>query len=252
MAVMSTVITSCSPGNDKVGETFCAPSVTVENGVFTPEVLWSFGYVGAPSVSPDGQTLLFSISFADVKENTQSSEVYSMPIGGGSITQITDGHGKSSSDPVYLSDGRIAFLREDEAGVPQVFITESDGRNAHALVSDADNAKYGVDAFLFSPDSKRIALIRSIKIDKDIHDLYPDLPKANARIETDLMYRHWNQWSDGAYSHVCIANLVGDKLTDEVDIMGGERFHSPLRPHGGIEQVAWSPDASKIAYTSKN
>lgn len=251
MAVMSTVITSCSPSNDKVGETFCAPSVTVDNGVFSPEVLWSFGYVGAPSVSPDGKTLLFSISFADIKENTQSSEVYSMPIGGGSITQITDGHGKSSSDPVYLSDGRIAFLREDEAGVPQVFIAEKDGGNAHAVLSDADNAKYGVDAFLFSPDSKRIALIRSIKIDKDIHDLYPDLPKANARIETDLMYRHWNQWSDGAYSHVCIANLVGDKLTDEVDIMDGERFHSPLRPHGGIEQVAWSPDASKIAYTSK-
>ncbi len=33
--------------------------------------------------------------------------------------------------------------------------------------------------------------------------------------------------------------------------MDGERFHSPLRPHGGIEQIAWSPDASKIAYTSK-
>ena len=35
------------------------------------------------------------------------------------------------------------------------------------------------------------------------------------------------------------------------DLMAGERFETPLKPFGGAEQIAWSPDASEIAYTSK-
>ena len=248
---MTTVMSSCSSSSDKVGEAFVEPSIATPGSRLTPEILWSFGSVGAPAVSPDGSSAVFPIAYADIKQDNQTSELYSMPAAGGSLIRISDGNGKSSSEPAYLPDGRIAFLREDANGVQQLFIADADGKNAKVVLSDSNNASAGVDAFLVSPDGKHVALVRSIKLDQDIHDLYPDLPKANARIETDLMYRHWNQWADGAYSHICIADFDGTKLANEKDIMEGERFHSPLRPHGGIEQVAWSADASKIAYTSK-
>lgn len=247
MLLMATVMSSCSNKNSKVGESFVEPDIDVSDGRLTPEIIWSFGAVGAPSVSPDGASAIFSISYADIKENRQTTEIYSVPTSGGTPVRVTDGGGKSSSDASFLPDGRIAFLRNDESGVTQLYIAEHDGKNARQIESGAN----GVEAFLFAPDGKHIALVRNVKIDKDIHDLYPDLPKATARIETDLMYRHWNQWADGTYSHIFIAELDGERLVNEIDIMEGERFHCPLRPHGGIEQVAWSPSSSKLAYTSK-
>ena len=35
------------------------------------------------------------------------------------------------------------------------------------------------------------------------------------------------------------------------DIMEGEPFEAPMKPFGGIEQLAWSNDSKQIAYTSR-
>lgn len=247
----ATVSSSCSTSHGRVGEAFSEPEVTVSGGKLTPEVLWSLGAVGAPAVSPDGARALFSISYADIKEDRQISEIYGVPTGGGRMVRMTDGEGLSSSDAAFLPDGGMAFIRNDANGVRQLFVADADGENVRMILSQSPNAAAGIDAFLFAPDGRHVALVRSVKVDKDVHDMYPDLPKANARIETDLMYRHWNLWADGTYSHICLAEFDGSALINEVDIMDGERFHCPLRPHGGIEQVAWAADASKIAYTSK-
>ena len=65
------------------------------------------------------------------------------------------------------------------------------------------------------------------------------------------MYRHWDEWADGSFAHIIFGNVGNNGITDETDIMEGERHHSPLRPFGGIEQIAWSADSRKLAYTCK-
>ena len=35
------------------------------------------------------------------------------------------------------------------------------------------------------------------------------------------------------------------------DIMEGEKYDSPMKPFGGTEQIAWSPDGKTLAYTCK-
>ncbi len=90
-----------------------------------------------------------------------------------------------------------------------------------------------------------------MKLDQTVNDLHPDLPKAEARIETDLMYRHWDQWHDYAYSHIFIADYDGKSISNSIDIMEYERYDSPMNPFGGMEQINWSPDSKNIAYTCK-
>jgi hypothetical protein len=76
----------------------------------------------------------------------------------------------------------------------------------------------GITGFQYSPDMSKIFYIQSVKLDKTVHDLFPDLPKANARIENDLMYRHWDSWHDYTYNHVFIADYSKAKHS-------GERHH---------------------------
>ncbi|MEO1589432.1 MAG: peptidase S9, partial [Bacteroidota bacterium] len=57
----------------------------------------------------------------------------------------------------------------------------------------------GINGFSYAPTADRILFIKDVKLDGTANDMYPDLPKADARIIDDLMYRHWNQWHDYSY-----------------------------------------------------
>ena len=65
------------------------------------------------------------------------------------------------------------------------------------------------------------------------------------------MYRHWNSWSDYSYSHIFVASFNGNSVSDEKDIMEGQKFESPNSPYFDEGEISWSPDGKFIAYTSK-
>lgn len=99
-----------------------------------------------------------------------------------------------------------------------------------------------------------IAYGQDVKLDKTVKDLYPDLDKLNddVRIIDGLMYRHWNAWSDGTYSHIFIAPYQEQNLINSgKDIMEGEKYHSPLHPFGGEEQISFTPTGANLLFTCK-
>ena len=76
------------------------------------------------------------------------------------------------------------------------------------------------------------------------------MDKATGIIVTDLMYKHWDEWVTTA-PHPFVADFDGKAISNPVDIMEGEPFESPMKPFGGIEQLAWNTTSDKIAYTSR-
>ena len=109
----------------------------------------------------------------------------------------------------------------------------------------------GISGFNYAPDQSRIFYIKAVKMDQSVQDLFPDLPKANARLENDLMYRHWDSWHDYTYNHIFVANYGKGKITSGLDILEGQKYDSPDKPFDGSEQVAWSPDSKSIVYSCK-
>ena len=81
-------------------------------------------------------------------------------------------------------------------------------------------------------------------------DKYPDLDKATGMVIDDLMYKHWDEWVQ-TVPHPFVADFDGNKVGTATDIMEGEPHESPMKPFGGIEQLAWSNDSKQIAYTCR-
>ncbi len=223
-----------------------ADTIQLSSEIMTPEVLWSFGRVGSVQLSPDQRTIAFGVSFYDVDKNSGNSEIFTMPVKGGEATNITNTKTGEYSHQ-WRPDGKKIGYLSTESGSLQLWEMNPDGSKRKQISS----VEGGVTGFKYSPDQQKVLFTKDVKLDQTVNELHPDLPKADARIETDLMYRHWDKWHDYTYSHIFIADYDGNSIKNETDIMEGERYDSPMEPFGGMEQINWSPDSKKVAYTCK-
>ena len=214
--------------------------------LLTPEILWSFGRISDVSVSPDNKTVLYGNKYFDIKQNKGQNDIYTIPIDGGKSIRLTNSPDAKFSVQ-WRPDGKKIGFVSSKSGATQLWEMNPDGTD----IKQISNVDGGINDFKYSPDNTKILFIKDVKIDKDVHDVYPDLPKANARIETDLMYRHWDTWADGTYSHLFFANYKDGFVSNPTDIMLNERFDTPDKPFGGMEEINWSPDSKSIAYTCK-
>ncbi|MFN8255072.1 MAG: S9 family peptidase [Bacteroidales bacterium] len=217
----------------------------LQSDLITPEVLWSFGRISGLAVSPDSEKVLYGVSYYSIPENKGNRELFTMNSDGSNPVQITKTPG-GEYEEAWLPDGsKITYLSR-KSGSMQLWAMNPDGSNP-TQISDIEG---GINAYKISPDQKKMVYLKEVKLDSTVNEIYPDLDKANARIVTDLMYKHWDSWVD-TYSHVFVADFDGQHLTNDVDIIGDGKYDAPLKPFGGIEQVNWSPDSKKIVYTSK-
>lgn len=103
-----------------------------------------------------------------------------------------------------------------------------------------------------SKDKKSIAYSQEVKLQKIYgEDRYTELKKSNVLVYDDLCQRHWDTWEDGNYSHLFVAKNNNGKAEKPVDLMNGELFDCPQKPHGGTEDFCFSPDSKSLLYVCK-
>lgn len=234
---------ACDNKNETpASKSYKTPEIKLTSDVMTPDVLWSFGRVSTPAISPDGTKAVYSITYFNKEEDRSYTDLYIMNLSDGNAVQITDTD-YNESDPTWRPDGqKIAYLAKG-----QVWEINPDGSDNRQIT----DIKGGINGYLYAPDMSKIAYFRDVKLEPAVEDIYPDLPKAKARIINDQFYRHWNDWVEG-YSHIFIADYTPARIiTDGKDIMEGEKWESPVRPWGGVEQLAWTKDGKKMIYTSR-
>lgn len=245
--LMAITVMSVSCDNNKASTSLIGKQhPEIKDGRMTPEVLWSFGRLGGLKISPDGKKALYTVSYYSVAENKSNTEIFVMKIDGSEKKQVTQTSERESS-PVWMSDSQhIAFLCPDKKGISQLWIMKADGTGRKQI----SRHETGINGFVFSPDKKKLLYFTDVKFGKTTADIYPDLSKSSGIIVDDLMYKHWDEWKT-TVPHPFIADFNGKKLSGDKDIMKGEPFESPMKPFGGIEQFAWSPDSKIIAYTCR-
>lgn len=241
-------LTACSDksggGDAKVIE---KPEIKIENGMLTPEVLEAFGRVAEATPSPDGTRIIFTLTYEDIEENKGNSEVYIMDADGKNMQRLTK-TASSESNLQWIEEGKkIAFLRhDDKSDATQIFTMNADG-SQQKRISDVKN---GIECFKISPDGKHVVYASAIDdYNKNDSTLFKDLPKTTGRVIDDLGYKHWDEWVT-KIPHPFVAELDGE-LKNAKDIMAGEPFECPVRPFGGAESFAWSPDGKQLVYVSR-
>ena len=207
-----------------------------------PETLWEFGRVSDARVSPDGTLVLYGVTNFNVQENRGTRDLFVLPVAGGQPRNLSNST-TSESNGVWRPDGKkIGFLRGG-----QVWEMDPDGSNQVKITEISG----GVTGFDYAPDMKHIHFTKKVRVMPTVNDVHADLPMANAMIYDDLMYRHWDQWKDGTFSHVFVAPYLDGSIGRHINIMEGEPYDSPVPPFGGGSEITWSPDGRFLVYTSK-
>ena len=236
------ILPACNNSQKKEEEPVIEKStVKAENGRLTPEILHLFGQLSDISVSPDGKTVLYGVSYGDIALNKRNRELFTVNVDGSGKKQITHSP-KSESGAQWIKNGtKIAFIYEG-----QIWEMNPDGTNRTPI----SNYEKRIEGFKFSPDEKKILFISQVKTFEKSSEIYPDLDKATGRIYNDIMYKHWDEWVETT-PHPFVADFDGQAFSNIIDIMEGEPYEAPLKPFGGIDDLDWSPDGKLIAYTSK-
>ncbi|MBQ8737470.1 MAG: PD40 domain-containing protein, partial [Bacteroidaceae bacterium] len=219
----------------------------IKERTFTPEALWAMGRIGGYEISPDAQTVAYNVSYYSVEENKSHTVIYTINTDGSNEKLLTSAK-SSELAPKFIAGGKkIAYLAAGNNGTMQIWTMNPDGSDRKQI----SNLAKDVDDFMFSPDEKQILVIHTVKFGERVSDKHKDLQKTTGRLLNDAMYRHWDEWVE-SIPQPFIYQFNGTELsTDPVRILGDEPYECPMKPFGGIEQLAWSPDSKSIAYTCR-
>ena len=242
LSLAAAAIMGCAGANAQtmIGKTTDLTGLTT-NDRMTPETLWAMGRIGGATASPDGKTVAYQVGYYSVKQNKSHQMLYTQTADGKQQTVLTTS-AKSETDPAWIEGGkRIAFLTDG-----QLWSMAPDGTDRRQLTkSDID-----IEGFKFSPDGKKVILIKSLPYHESIKKNPEDLPLATGRLVTDLNYRHWDHYVE-SIPHPFVANVTEQGVDEGADMLKDEPYECPMAPFGGVEQLNWSPDSKFVAYTCR-
>ena len=245
MASLAVLCASCQSNQDTPSQPpINKPEIQIQDGKLTAEALWAMGRIGSVTINEATGNIAYTVSYYSVSENRSTTWIRIMDNSGQEIIDEFVGSEPAWLDQtdalVYLKGGKM-LVRQDKQDI---------------VLSGTD---LSIEGFLISPTKENIVLITQVKTVESTADKYPDLALASGRIVDDLMYKHWDEWTETApqpfvhnmnidYKH---GKIISISVSHPINILEGTPYESPMKPFGGVEQLAWSPDGKTLAYTCR-
>jgi TolB protein len=191
-----------------------------------------------PSLSPDGQQVLYSQYLVD-----NNYEIYRMDIEDGSVDKLTNLYGVDNAPEISPNGQRLVFMHNSPTkNTYQIVLADQNGGNAGNIP--------GINGWdpTWSPDGKQILFASDKNGTIQLYTVRTDGSKLT-RITNLPSIRGRSDWSsDGKY----IVTYSGEAWHRELYIMNadGTNVHQ-LTPSGGNSQgPSFSPDGKWVAFTA--
>ncbi|MEY4282079.1 MAG: hypothetical protein RLZ39_1491 [Bacteroidota bacterium] len=214
------------------------PLASIEDKhLLTPERLWGLKRVAAVGLNAKTAKVYYDVRSIDIKTEKGTTQHF--------VVDATTGMSSSINVPTDFEI--IACNEKATYAIAKGSLYKKTANNTWRVIhTGLDQAT----AIKVSDDGQWVAYAQEVVLAPTLaKDIYKDLNKANAYVFHDLNYRHWDTWEDGAYSHIFIAPM--GKPSAAIDIMKGEAFDCPQKPHGGAEDFVWHPNSKELVYVCK-
>jgi dipeptidyl aminopeptidase/acylaminoacyl peptidase len=214
--------------------------------VVTAEDMWRTPRVGAPVPAPNGHAFAVTVTRYDLDTNEAKSRVWLCAADGSDARALTS-EDASSNEPAFAPDGaKLAFVRKDARGKPQIHVMPMDGGEAEKLTDlplGAFDPKWLPDGSgivfaarvlrgFWTPEATAAELERR---DKD---------PVKAHVTEDRVYRYWDTWlTTGEVPHLFVLDLATRALRDLTP--RSDAWFDWMDPSG---QYDVSPDGKEVAY----
>ena len=214
---------------------------------FDTNALMELKRISDPQLSPDGRWVTFTVQTVDVTANTKATQIWIVPLEGGTPRQITR-EGQANQRARWSPDSkRIAYI-SDRGGTQQIWTMDTDGGDSKQVTNLSTEA----DGVRYSPDGKTLVFNSEVYpecgADEACNKQTLDAEKASkvkARIYTELLYRRWSSWQGKRRSHLLVVPVDGGAVKD---LTPGPRGVPPFSL-GGPDDYDISPDGQEVIYS---
>ncbi|MBI5730554.1 MAG: S9 family peptidase [Ignavibacteriales bacterium] len=220
-----------------------ALTISAQKRAMTVEDMWNMKRITSFDLSPDGKSIVFAATSYDMDKNKGNSDIWMISSEGKYMHAIKNSEDGESA-PKFTTDGnKIAYEFKNN-----IWLCDLDGTNNSQLT----DLYTGVSRLVWSKDGKFALFVSSVYPDcttqlcNEKKDKEAEESKVKAKIFTELMYRHWNEWRGDKRSHLFLLNV---STKEYVDLTLNSKFDVPPIALGGDVDYALSPDGNEVAFT---
>ncbi|HEU0307520.1 MAG TPA: S9 family peptidase [Lysobacter sp.] len=214
--------------------------------------------VSAPTLSPNGRTLVFAKRVVDFAANKSSTSLWIEDLFArdAALPKRLTPAGWNVNSPAFSNDGNTVYFLSSKSGSMQLYSIAARGGEPVRLTDFPSD----IGSYKFSPDGKRIAFSTEAFV-----DCGSDLACSPKRVEerskqktTGLVFdrmfiRHWDAWNDGRLNRVFVSELgSGKAMSKSATLVGADVIGDvPSRPFGDQGEYEWSPDGKQLVLSAR-
>lgn len=208
----------------------------------TVDDMWGMKRLLEFDVSPDGKLIAFTMQHFSMETNKGNKDIWLINADGTNQRVLLNSEANEST-PKFSPDGsKLSFIKES-----QIWQCDLNGNNEEQLT----DMYTGASQIVWSNDGKKILFASEVYPDCQTQDCnkMKDEAKANDKADykvyTELMFRHWDSWRTEKRSHLFMLDVASKEF---FDLTLNSRADVPPLALGSANDFSFSPDGSEIAF----
>jgi len=221
---------------------------------FSAEHLVRLDRVGAPSLSPDGSQVVYTLRTTDMSANKGRYDLWLTDVDDGTPHQLTS-HEEDDTDPAWSPDGSYVYFLSSRSASSQVWRIALGGGEAIQVTDlpvDIGTYRLSADGTMLVVSAEAYLDCEDLECTADRDEEQENSP-VTGMVYEQLFMRHWDHWLTDKRSRLFAIPLIRGIAADGEPVLLSKEVDAdvPSRVWGGNEEYALAPDGTTIYFAAR-